>query len=174
MLDSCLRAVFLLLLLVCLPSVQAANYEEVLEKQSWKEADVELPAAPDKGSLLPFYVSAATDNLFFLDRASLSVGADGVVRYVLVVETSGGARNVSYEGMRCETRERRIYASGRSDGSWSKSRRQEWVPVREAVANRHYAALYIDVFCPSGMVVHDVETIIRTLSSGGYGGRRGW
>lgn len=171
MLNSCVRVFFLLLCAVVLPAVQAASYEEELEKQSWKEVDVALPAAPDKQSLLPFYVSAATDNQFFIDRASLSVGNDGVVRYTLVIETSGGARNVSYEGMRCETRERRIYASGRSDGSWSSARRKEWVPVREAVANRHYAALYLDVFCPSGIIVNDVETIVRTLRTGG---RTGW
>jgi CNP1-like family len=151
-----------------------AGFEEEYEKQAWQELEHQLPAAPKKESLLPFYVSAATDNLFFVDSASLTVDADGVIRYVLVVETSGGARNVSFEGMRCETRERRIYASGRRDGTWSKSRRNEWVPLRDAVANRQYAALYFDYFCPSGIIANSADTVVRALRSGGYPENRRW
>jgi hypothetical protein len=151
-----------------LAHVAQAGFEEDYEKQGWQELEVQLPAAPQKDALRPFYVSAATDNLFFVDANSVSIGADGVIRYVLVVETSGGARNVSFEGMRCETRERRMYASGRNDGSWSKSRRNEWVPVREAVANRQYAALFYEYFCPSGIIADSREAVIRALRSGGH------
>ena len=151
-----------------------AGFEEEYEKQSWQEMEHQLPPAPKKESLLPFYVSAATDNLFFIDASSLSVDADGVVRFVLVVETSGGARNVSFEGMRCETRERRMYASGRRDGSWSKSRVNQWLPLRDAVANRHYAALYFDYFCPSGIIANKTETVLRALRSGGFPEDRRW
>lgn len=151
-----------------------AGFEEEYEKQAWQELEHKLPAAPKKESLLPFYVSAATDNLFFVDSASISVDADGVIRYILVVETSGGARNVSFEGMRCETRERRIYASGRRDGAWSKSRRNEWVPLRDAVANRQYAALYFDYFCPSGIMANSADAVVRALRSGGYPENRRW
>lgn len=109
-------------------------------KKEWQELDVQLPAAPAAASLVPFYVSAATDNHFFIDVASLSVGGDGVVRYVLLVTTAQGARNVTFEGMRCETREFRVYASGRMDGTWSKARKSEWVRIQDAYANRHHAA----------------------------------
>ena len=103
-----------------------ADFEEDFNDKKWQEVVVQLPAAPQQENLLPIYVSAATDNEFFVDGSTLTVTADGVVRYVLVVQTAGGARNVSFEGLRCETRERRIYASGRPDGSWSKSRNNEW------------------------------------------------
>lgn len=143
-----------------------AGFEEDYEKEAWQELKFQLPAAPRKESMIPFYVSAATENRFFVDGDSLSVGSDGVVRYVLLVETSGGARNVSFEGMRCETRERRMYASGRSDASWSKSRKNEWEPIREAIANRHYAALFFDYFCPGGVIVRHVEEAVNALRAG--------
>jgi len=131
--------------------------------QIWREQEVVMPAAPAEGSLQSFYVSAVAENRFLIDIASLSLGSDGVVRYVLVVLTPGGGRNVTFEGMRCETRERRLYASGRQDGSWSKARRVEWVPVRDANVNRHHAALFLDYFCPGGIMASSVAEVRGAL-----------
>ncbi|MCX8016983.1 MAG: CNP1-like family protein [Rhodocyclaceae bacterium] len=116
----------------------------------WQEEAVEPPAYPQAANLLPFYVSEMTAHRFFIDGSTLSVGKDGVVRYVLVVQTSGGATNVSFEGIRCETREFRIYATGRHDGSWAKARVSPWRPIENKPMNRHHAALSRDLFCPSG------------------------
>jgi hypothetical protein len=133
-----------------------ADGEEDYTRQAWREVEAAFPTAPVDGALREFYVSAVAENRFFVDTSTLSIGADGVVRYVLVVLTHGGARNVSFEGMRCETREWRIYASGRTDGSWSKARSDSWSPVREAAVNRHRAVLFLDYFCPGGVIVSNV------------------
>jgi hypothetical protein len=143
-----------------------ADFEEDYENKQWQEIEVQLPAAPKQETLLPFYVSAATENRFFIDGATLSVGGDGVVRYVLLVLTPQGARNVTYEGMRCETRERRIYASGRLDGTWSKARKNEWVRILDAWANRQHAALYLEYFCPIGTIVKDAAEARDALIKG--------
>jgi hypothetical protein len=90
-----------------------------------------------------------------------------VVRYVLVVQAAGGARNVSFEGMRCETRERRVYASGRPDGSWSRSRNQDWQRIRDVPANRQHTALYYDYFCPGGSVVASIAAALEAFRRGG-------
>jgi hypothetical protein len=143
-----------------------ADFEEDYESKQWQEVEVQLPAAPKQETLLPFYVSAATENRFFIDGATLSVGTDGVVRYVLLVLTPQGVRNVTYEGMRCETRERRIYASGRQDGSWSKARKNEWVRIQDAYANRQHAALFLEYFCPIGNIVQDAAEARNALVKG--------
>lgn len=145
---------------------ELADFEEDYETKQWQEIEVQLPAAPRKETLLPFYVSAATENRFFIDGATLSVGKDGVVRYVLLVLTPQGARNVTYEGMRCETRERRIYASGRQDGSWSKARKNEWVRIQDAYANRQHAALFLEYFCPIGNIVQNATEARNALIKG--------
>jgi len=137
--------------------------EEEFINSSWQEAAWALPAMPQSNDLLPFYVSAATSNKFFIDAASLSVSDDGVVRYTLLVLTSGGGRNLGFEGMRCETRERRLYASGRSDGSWSKSRNDQWSRIQDVAANRHYAALSLGYFCPGGVIARNKEEIVDAL-----------
>jgi hypothetical protein len=136
--------------------------------RKWQESEVQFPPPPMPKDLIPVYVSAATENKFFVDGSSLSVGADSVIRYVMVVETPQGGRNVTYEGMRCETRERRIYASGRWDGTWSKARTDEWVKIQEAYANRQHAALFLDYFCPLGNLVHSAAEARDALLHGGH------
>lgn len=142
--------------------------------KGWKEGEVSLPAAPREADLQAFDVGAAATNRFFVDLSSLSVGGDGVVRYVLVVLTAGGARNVSFEGMRCESRERRIYATGRSDGTWAKSRVDAWQRIRDEASKAHYATLFINYFCPDGMVVRDVDEARDALRRGGHPSTQHW
>lgn len=145
-----------------------ANFDEEYETREWQEIAVVLPAAPKQASMLPFFVSAASRNKFFVDSASLAVGSDGVVRYILLVETHGGARNVTYEGIRCATRERRIYASGRHDGGWSKSRNNAWERIRDIAPARQHAALFLDHFCPGGVIVRDEAEALDALRRGGH------
>ncbi|WP_374341876.1 CNP1-like family protein [Azonexus sp.] len=151
-----------------LSSPLLADFDEDYESKRWQEVEVQLPAPPRQDRLLPFYVSAVAENRFYVDASSLSVGSDGVVRYVLVILTPQGGRNVSYEGMRCETRERRIYASGRADGSWSKSRNNDWVRIADQLVNRHHAALYLEYFCPIGIAVRSPEEARDALLRGGH------
>lgn len=143
-----------------------ADFDEDYETKQWQELEVQLPAPLRQESLQPFYVSAATENRFFIDLATLSVGADGVVRYTLLIQTPEGGRNVTYEGMRCESRERRIYASGRRDGSWSKSRQNEWVRIQDVYGNRHHAALFLEYFCPGGVIARNAAEAKDALRRG--------
>lgn len=158
---------YIAIMLICVAPTFAADFDEEYDVKAWTEVAVNLPTSPRQIDLVAFYVSAATDNLFYVDSSSISVGADGVVRYVLVIQAGGGARNVSYEGIRCLTREHRIYASGRRDGSWSKSRNNEWTKIQEVYANRYNAALFQDYFCPSGTIVRNADEALAALRSGG-------
>lgn len=155
------------LLAACLFKAAIAEPEEDYVRSTWQEGEVVFPAPPKPETLLPFYVSATTENRFFVDSQSLTVGTDGVVRYVLVVLAGQGARNVTFEGMRCETRESRVYAVGRSDGSWSAARRNEWARVSEAAANRQHAALFQEYFCPGGVIINSAAEARNALLKNG-------
>lgn len=135
--------------------------------KKWSEAAVQLPAPPKDEKLLPFSIGAASPHKYFIDSDSLSLGTDDVVRYTLVILASGGAKNVSYEGMRCSTRERRVYAFGQPDGSWTQSRSNTWVKIQDGGVNRYHAALFLDYFCPNGVLVGDVRAIRRMFKQGG-------
>lgn len=123
------------------------------EEAPWKEAETELPAFPQDANLLEIYVSAGTTNKYLVDASTLMVGSDGVVRYALVVRTSGGAQNISYEGIHCKERNWKIYATGHRDGTWSKSRISEWRPIENKPVNRHHAALSREYLCPNGIAI---------------------
>jgi hypothetical protein len=126
------------------------NYAEPVE---WRELQAEPPAAPRNEDLIEFYVGPNTTNRFYIDGTTLSAGKDGVVRYVLVVKAAGGATNVTFEGIRCQTGEYRLYASGRADGTWALSRTASWRPIENKPINRHHAALSRDLFCQSGIPI---------------------
>lgn len=168
------RRLALVGLLYVLQGAALAESDLEGEAKSWQEIDVQFPAGIREESLKSFYVSAATDNRFFIDLATLSVGSDGVVRYVLLVVTSEGARNVTFEGLRCASQERRIYAAGRRDGSWSKSRNSNWVRIQNVYGNRHHAALYLDYFCPAGVIVRDAAEASDALRHGEHPDNKRW
>jgi hypothetical protein len=141
----------LLGLFVALPAwadIRFRNFEDP-DEPKWQEGESALPEFPKEESLLEFYVSAGTTNRFFIDGQSISVGNDGVVRFTMVVKTSGGATNTTFEGIRCAAIETRLYAVGRADGTWVKARNSEWKPIENKPINRHHAALSRDYFCPS-------------------------
>lgn len=136
--------------------VRFRNFDDP-DAVKWTEDAVELPAYPDDKNLREFYVGEATSHRFFVDETTLMPGKDGVVRYALVVKTGGGSTNISFEGLRCETRELRVYASGRADGTWAKARHSEWRPVENKPINRHHAALSRDLLCPMGTPIRNAD-----------------
>lgn len=129
----------------------------------WQEITVQLPAAPEKANLLNFDVGNTTSMHFAVDARSISVGDDGVVRYTLVSRSPSGVENISYEGIRCATQERKLYAFGHKDGSWTRSRRDRWERFTGTVANRQHATLARDYFCTSTVVEGNAEQIMRRL-----------
>jgi CNP1-like family len=128
----------------------------------WVEQGASLPAFPIDANLIEFYVSAANTNRFYIDGATLSVGPDEVVRYALVIRASGGASNVTYEGIRCGAWTYRLYATGRSDGAWAWLRSGDWRPI----ANQHHVVLSRDFFCPLGTQIRSAEEGRDALRNG--------
>ncbi len=146
-------------------AVGAANAQQEAPAQDAKpaESDITLPAAPQKAQLLPFYVSPTTSMDFAIDARSLSVSPEGIVRYTLVITSRAGASNISYEGIRCSTMEKKLYATGKPDGGWSPSRRDTWSAIWDAGANRQHAALVKDYFCDGATVAGKAEAIIERI-----------
>src|SRR5690242_13638733 len=89
-------------------------------ERPWVELQTELPPYPEQENLLQFDAGPASSNTHYVDGASITVGEDGVVRYTLVIKSPTGAMNVSYEGIRCQTEEKRTYAYGRNDKTWAR------------------------------------------------------
>ena len=146
----------------------AFNDVEEPKASDWKEDDFKFPPLPKEENLVEFYVNATTSAKYYIDWTSLITGtADQVIRYVAVIKTAGGARNVSFEGVRCDTSEMRLYATTNSEGVWSKSRNTEWRRVNKERTPQQYALNYL-YFCPDFTPIKTRAEGRNALENGGH------
>ena len=141
-----------------------ADFDE--ETKSWKEIQAQIPPYPKPQNLILLEAGSATSHKFYVDAASVSVGEDGVVRYTTVIKAAGGATNVAFEGMRCETREGKLYAIGHADGTWVRARNPKWQRILLRDLKPHHYVLYREYFCPSPAVPTPPRLAIEALRRG--------
>lgn len=156
----------LLLFLGVATTIQAQSYpdeDSEAQKKSWQETAIVLPTAFQATDLLPFDVATTVTQTFAIDAKSLSISMDGVIRYTLVAQSQSGAKTISYEGIRCQTFEKKLYAFGRKDGSWSLARRDQWEAIAGSAINRAHVALAQDYFCQNKTSAGDAATILERL-----------
>ena len=145
---------------------QRALFEGSSDGKEWVELPVSLPPFPEDRNLVRFAVSPAATAGFLIDATSITYGSDDIWRFALVIRTAGGAENVSYEGIRCATYERRLYATGRRGQGWVSSRNDAWLPISENTLNRYHAALAKEYFCPPGAAIPGLTEVVDSLRRG--------
>jgi hypothetical protein len=133
-------------------------------EEPWQEAETILPPPPNMADLIEVDGGPANPNRFFVDSKNLSPGPDGVMRYTLVVVTPSGVRNVTFEGLRCKTGEKRIYAVGRADGSWAESPASRWQAVRASAYHQIHPTLLREGFCDLVVMHSDLRLVRANLS----------
>jgi hypothetical protein len=143
-----------------------STFAYLLDKPStWVENKVDtLPPLPQDSDLLPFDVSQNTPLEFSLDAKSVSVGSDGVVRYTVVVTSPSGARNVNYEGIRCDTYEWRLYAGLNEDhNGWDRTVANDFTRIENGNLNAYHASLYQDYFCANKIPLGKAKQIVDNV-----------
>lgn len=145
---------------------ESFRYEEP-ERAPWREAAVQLPPMPKEDRLLEFAVGASTTrSRYFVDRDSITVGEDQVVRYTLVIRTAGGATNITFEGLRCATRESKVYALGQADATWAELRAPAWRGLTGGSNESPRAVLYSNFLCPNRTAARDAAAAVQALERG--------
>jgi hypothetical protein len=142
------------------------DFVYLLDRHSnWVENKVDtLPPLPSDRNLLPFDVSQNTPLQFYIDAASLSVGSDGVVRYSVVVTSPSGARNINYEGIRCDNYTWRQYASlNETHDGWDRTVLSDWMRIENGNLNAYQAALYTDYFCDNRLPAGKGPEIVQNM-----------
>ena len=128
----------------------------------WRE--VEAPPAP----------AFSLDGLVQLDiprtalrygvaPATVSIGPDGIVRYVVVAVSSSGVTNAMYEGIRCNTGEFKVYARHNPGSGWTIARNSEWKPVQDAQMPRHALVIARNGACMGHGTNQSAARIVRDL-----------
>ena len=137
-----------------------------LAKEKSDQAIVALPRFPRAERLLPFTVGTANFS-FLIDRDSVRVDDDRIVRYAMVARSPNGVENVSFEGINCQAGEYAVYAVGREDGSWVR-RPHAWRPIERRTMHGAHQALQRDYFCPRGIAIASAAEGVKALETGGH------
>ncbi len=137
----------------------------------WKE--LEAPAPPQLRTDALVHIDMSSSALRFgVDPASVAVGADGIVRYVVVAISNSGAVNGFYEGIRCGTAEVRLYARHSPDRGWVPVPDSRWQPLHENRLSSHSLVIARNGACIGSAANQSAARIVRDLV--GNGNRRFW
>lgn len=132
----------------------------------WREAEAPPPPAFKLDGLIPLEMPRSALR-FGVDPASVSLGSDGIVRYV-VVATSGaasatGAVNVLYEGLRCNTAEFKVYARYNAGSGWTVAKDSPWRPLHDAQTANHSLVIARTGACVGHGPNRSATQIVRDL-----------
>lgn len=136
------------------------------EDEGEGQTTIELPAYPVDADLIALPPGPRADLRFLVDARSVRVLAGGELRYTFVVIAPSGSRSVSYEQMRCESREWRLLAVGGSGARWTPARQPRWRVLPDGDAFGQRAVLHKDIFCPGRVAVADAREAVSALRAG--------
>jgi hypothetical protein len=158
-------ALFLLILspVICADEETGWTWNPIVEPPAWKEEAPGLPVYPEDNRLLELQAGLpGYDFRVYIDPDSLSVGGDRVVRYTLVIVSSSGVRNISYEGLHCGKHEYRRYAYG-SDDKWVPIEASPWQKVTDIGMEHYRYVLYWDYLCSPLRPNLDAASMLRRI-----------
>jgi hypothetical protein len=136
----------------------------------FKEGATTMPLNPPNAStLIPFYVSQRTVFKFAVDTDSISIGKDGVTRYIVVMTNPSGERQAQYEGIRCDSFQWRLYGTLEND-SWRENPLSSWRAIQTNVPNRYQAALAQGAFCNFTSQEKSMTAIQKALDPSNFTG----
>lgn len=144
------------------------SFNPNVEEYEWKEQESDLPPFPEDENLIEFQVTRPNAAFnYFIDTNSLNYSrSEGVVRYTVVIKSSRGAKNVAFEGIRCDTNEYKTYAFGNGKGQFTRPRRAEWKEISKNDYTRYRNDLSNFYFCNIHVLDPSVEKIIDELKYG--------
>lgn len=128
------RAVALALCLG-LAGIASAQSGLAADNPDWQESEAPPPPAFDQKRLVSIEMPVFMSLQIGIDPATITIGGDGIVRYVVVASSkSGGALNAFYDGMRCATNESKTYARYSGD-TWQPIPNPEWKKLADVRSN---------------------------------------
>ncbi len=145
-----------------------ASAQGRVEEREWKEVEAPPPPAFDVGRLIPFESNLSSSLQFGVDPATLSIGADGVLRYVVVARSPSGTINAMYEGIRCSSGEYKTYARYNPGSGWNRVSDPQWEMMRNSANTRHTLQLARQGGCPQGGTPVRVDEVIFELKRQTY------
>jgi len=145
----------------------AQSYGSDFDEEPWVEQQSKLPLFPRSENLARISMDTLAGFDVSIDLSTVDIGADKIVRYVLVARSSRGSENITFEGLRCESRERKLYAIGKSDKTWGQVHSSSW-SLYGANDRSYHHELAREFFCPDLKTVSSVAEALKNITQGGY------
>lgn len=149
--------------LLAQPAEQKSDWELEQEKRFIKEGEIRLPPRYREEDLLEFEVGRTISFRFFIDKVSIRIDADQIVRYTLVARSPRGVENVSHEGLHCASGRSKGYALGQPGGGW-RTVNQDWTELQQPWTR----VLRTDYFCPLHRAIYNAAEGVDALQRGGH------
>lgn len=127
----------------------------------WREAEAPPAPAFKLNGLIPLDIPGSALR-FGVDPATVTVGSDGIVRYVVVASSATGAVNALYEGIRCSNGEFKVYARY-TPGGWAIAKDASWRPLHEQPVSRHSLLIARTGACIGQGTNSSASQIVRDL-----------
>ena len=145
-----------------------ASAQFIADNPDWKETEVPPPPAFDLKRLIAVDTPVQSQLKWGIDPATIVINkADGVVRYVIVAQSSSGVVNAMYEGIRCNKAEFRRYARHSPSSGWVVSTTSEWTALRDTGTSRHPQTIAKQGMCDGAAAPISVADAIRAIRTGG-------
>ena len=135
-----------------------------LDNLDWVEGPVPQPPAFSVDHQIAIDMPPHLTVKVGVDPATISVGTDGVVRYVVIMTNGNGNTNALYEGIRCVSDEVKSYARLNSAGQWSAVSSPIWKGLGDNMPSRHALAIARQGACQARLATSPQE-IIAALKS---------
>jgi hypothetical protein len=135
--------------------------------QPWREGESEVPALPMDDQLLPVRLDTMPAGMqAYLSPQRLGyTDEDRVFRFWLIIKSQAGAYNATYEGLRCDVQEYRVYAYGnpRRDPPVQANRNSSWQAVRRHGAANYRWEMLATLFCDEARRPRPLRDVVATL-----------
>ena len=145
-----------------LTPAEIAEPEEA--EKPWQEQQGALPSFPRAQDLIPVRADTGADGYnYFVDVNSVSLTADKVLHYTIIIQSPNGASNIIYEGIRCATKEIKIVAYGTRDGRFARMLDPKWIYVFTQGPLGYRTTLVERYVCDADGWALDSDTVLERL-----------
>jgi hypothetical protein len=136
-----------------------------LDNPDWEEGQVPPPPSFSRDTLISLEMPPHVTAKVSVDPETIVVGADGVVRYVIVMTNATGSTSAMYEGIRCISDEVKTYARLGASGQWVTVSNPVWKSVNDNMPSRHAQAFARQGGCQNRLATTKQE-IVSALKTG--------
>ena len=140
----------------------AIHAQIVAPDPDWRETQAPPPPALKLDGLIPLDIPESSLR-FGVAPESITIGNDGIVRYVVVARSNSGAMNAMYEGILCRNGEYKVYARHNPDSGWVPASDAPWKSLDERPLSRHTRVMARSGACMGHGPSHSAARIIQEL-----------